>query len=357
MLRPILVAAALAQCWADCSPGTCQSLEPYFYCDLDGRSNAGGGSTISYADCKGIQIVVRTSLALPLRIVQPKDENIFVFKVANIMKRLNVFQNNITNVEERFVVKALLIAFQSDRQYRRLIPKSEVMLEQMWGKVAKWKADLVFGVASPAASCEFCLRMPVQVYEMNSAYNIEPVWKQWQTAVHVSVIKQVMPVQLASLPLRDLLVFLIGYAQDLTAFANGNLWHDCHLGNLLMQQEAGQYHFYWHDFGGVSSGIHPKAEALQDFVRKMGETIAETAKMISTLDSRVNITEPTIEATDTVTLKRQLAEFSHGLRIEVMRSAASQSIRKAVLLSLSRALSRTIYEELEYELKSDLAQA
>ena len=79
--------------------------------------------------------------------------------------------------------------------------------------------------------------------------------------------------------------------------------------------------------------------------------------MISMLDSRVNITEPTIEATDTVTLKRQLAEFSHGLRIEVMRSAASQSIRKAVLLSLSRALSRTIYTELEYELESDLAQA
>ncbi len=119
-----------------------------------------------------------------------------------------------------------------------------VMLEQMWGEVAKWKADLVFGVASPAVSCEFCLRMPVQVYEMNSAHNIEPVWKQRRTAAHVSVIKQVMPVQLASLPLRDLLVFLIGYAQDLTAFANDNLWHDCHLGNLLMQQKAGQYHFY-----------------------------------------------------------------------------------------------------------------
>ena len=99
------------------------------------------------------------------------------------------------------------------------------------------------------------------------------------------------------------------------------------------------YHFYWHDFGGVSSGTHPKAEALQEFVKKMQDTIAETAKMIYTLDSRVNITEPTIEATDTVTLKRQPAEFSHGLRIEVMRSAASQSIRKAVLLSLSRALS------------------
>ena len=178
MLRPILVASALAQCWADCSPGTCQSLEPYFSCDFGGRSNAGGGNTISYADCKGVQIVVRTSLALPSRIVQPKDENIFVFKVPDVMKRLNVFQNNITNIEERFVAKALLIAFQSrliafqsPRQFRRLIPKSEVVLEQMWGEVAKWKADLVFGVASPAASCEFCLRMPVQVYGMNSAYN------------------------------------------------------------------------------------------------------------------------------------------------------------------------------------------
>ena len=318
MLRPILVASALAQCWADCSPGTCQSLEPYFYCGFGGRSNAGGGNTISYADCKGVQIVVRTSLALTSRLVQPKDENIFVFKVEDVMKRLQVFQNNITNIEERFVANA--------------IPNSEVVLEQMRGEVAKWKADLVFGVASPAASCEFCLPVPVPVYRMNSAYKVKPVWQQRQTVVHVSVIKQVMPVQLASLPLRGLLVFLIGYAQDLTAFANVNLWHDCHLGNLLMQQEAGQYHFYWHDFGGVSSGTHPKAEALQEFVKKMQDTIAETAKMISTLDSRVNITEPTIEATDTVTLKRQLAEFSHGLRIEVMRSAASQSIRKAVLL-------------------------
>ena len=201
--------------------------------------------------------------------------------------------------------------------------------------------------------------MPVQVYEWSSdADQILPVWNQQSTTVHVEVIKQVMPLTLASLPLQDLLVFLIGYVQDLTAFAIDNLWHDCHLGNLLMQQKAGQYHFYWHDFGGVSSKTHhPKAMALQEFVRKMQETIAEVADMISRLDPGVNITQPTFKVTDAETLKRQLMEFSHGLRIEVMRSSASQSVRKAVLQSLFRALSRRIYQELEDELKSDLAPA
>ena len=305
--------------------------------------------------------MVRTSLALQSGKVHPSNKNAFVFDVPAVLQGLDAFRTNTTDIEEAFVLQALWIGFQSDqsRRYRRLISKTEAMLEQKWGEEAKWKADLVLGVASPAASCEFCLRVPVRVYEWNSdAGKSQPVWVQRQTAVHVSVIKEAMPVKLGRLPLRDLLVLLVGYVQDLTAFAIDNLWHDCHLGNLLMQQNAGQSRFCWHDFGGVSSGTHhPKAEVLQDFVRKMQETIAEMANMISTLDSGVKITKPTIKATDAVSLQRQLAEFSHDVRVEVMRSAASQSVRKAVLQPLSRSLSRTIYEELEDELKSDLAPA
>ena len=178
-------------------------------------------------------------------------------------------------------------------------------------------------------------------------------------AVHVSIMQQVMPVNLEKLSLPEVLVFLLGYMEDLSTFAGLGLWHDCHLGNLLMQKQKGKkdHVFCWHDFGGVPSGIHPRKAALEEFVRKMRVTINETAEMIHTRDPQITIPEPMFEVAGAAALQRDLREFTQFFRIKVMRSA-DESVRKAVLGGLTSVLSGEILAELERELiQSDLAQA
>ena len=373
MSRPVLVAIALALCGADCRDGTCQTLQSYFECVFDGHGGGGGGNTIASALCKGdIQIVVRASFQLansskPLLVFpqRAEDEDIFFFKREEALRSLRTAgrRGHFNTDEARFVANSLLHGLGNDaRTYRRWIARREVELEQRWREQAVWQAQHAFAVASPAAACEFCLRVPVPLYTWDSENEDFSRHKVDSThTVRVSVMQKVMPLDLESLSLRELLVFLLGYVQDLSTFADLNLWHDCHLGNILMQRQPGRddHAFYWHDFGGVSSGIHPpKAAALEEFVRKMRRTINETAKMILTRDERVSIPEPMFEVADAKTLRRDLQEFTRSLRIEVMRSGANESVRRAVLHMLTSAVSGEVRAELERELiQSALAQA
>ena len=90
---------------------------------------------------------------------------------------------------------------------------------------------------------------------------------------HFSIMQQVRPVDLNRLTLEDMLLFLVGYVQDLTTFAHAHLWHDCHTGNLLQSRLQGGT-FYWHDLAGSSFGTSaPSSQVLEEFISKIKGTL------------------------------------------------------------------------------------
>ena len=221
-MPPVLVAIALALCGADCRDGTCRTLQSYFECVFDGHGGGGGGNTIASALCNGgIQIVVRASFQLasvnsskPLvfksRFPQrAEDEDIFFFNREEALRSLwTAYRRGHFNTDKaRFVAKALLHGLSNDaRPYRRWIAKGEVELEQRWQEQAVWQTQHAFEVASPAAACEFCLRVPVRLYTWDSEnegfsrHNVDS-----PHTVHVSVMQKVMPLDLErSMTLLDL---------------------------------------------------------------------------------------------------------------------------------------------------------
>ncbi|CAE7289979.1 unnamed protein product [Symbiodinium sp. CCMP2456] len=286
MPRPELVAITLAFCVSgrpDCSPGTCQTLQPYFDCAFDGWGTGGGGNTIATAKCGAIagDIVVRTGFQLP-SYVDHGGQPLFFDRAEAVTSLQNL---TFSTAEESFVLHAVAYGLTGDsRHIRRWIPKEELLLEHQWREYSVWKTRLVFEVAAPAAECQFCMHMSVPVYQLGGHQLEEPD----EFTMQVSVMQRLVPVKLSSLPLPDLLQFLVGYVQDLTALAHANIWHDCHIGNVLMQQPEGQdVTFYWHDFAGSSFGTSkPRAEVLKEFIRKMNETIAET---LAALDPTLSV--------------------------------------------------------------------
>ena len=99
MLRPELVAIALAfrvSGYADCSPGTCQTLQPYFKCEFDRWGTAGGGNTIATAKCGDAaagDIVVRTNFQLP-SYVDNGSEPLFFNRMEALMNLQNLEYSN-----------------------------------------------------------------------------------------------------------------------------------------------------------------------------------------------------------------------------------------------------------------------
>ncbi|CAJ1416711.1 unnamed protein product [Effrenium voratum] len=366
MLRPELVAIALAFCVSgrpDCSPGTCQTLQPYFKCEFDGRGTAGGGNTIATANCDpGTDIVVRTSFQLPSHVDNGSQPLFF-----NRMEAFTTLQDlrYVSDCdEERFVLLALAYGFANDNRYlRRWIAKEEILQEHTWRQHSFWKTRLVFQVALPAAECQFCMKMSVPLYQLSeNGRDHHQLEIPDEFIVQVSVMQQVVAMELSTLPLQDLLQFLVGYVQDLTALAHANIWHDCHIGNVLMQQPEGQdVTFYWHDFAGSSFGkSKPRAEVLQEFIRKMRETIQITAETLHAHDPTLSI--PSLSADFFSTninadiLKRHLNEFNAGVQRNVLGWSGDLRLRQAVLRSLGKVLSPGRYEELQLELlKGDLA--
>eukprot|EP00439_Symbiodinium_sp_Y106_P021991 s3117_g2.t1 len=160
---------------------------------------------------------------------------------------------------------------------------------------------LVFEVASPAATCELCVRnLSLPLYSVSESdfdelgtvsrftthfsimQQVRPVDLNRLTledmllflvgyvdelgtvsrfTTHFSIMQQVRPVDLNRLTLEDMLLFLVGYVQDLTTFAHAHLWHDCHTGNLLQSRLQGGT-FYWHDLAGkvLSSERHEELQ-------------------------------------------------------------------------------------------------
>ncbi|CAJ1353038.1 unnamed protein product [Effrenium voratum] len=232
-----------------------------------------------------------------------------------------------------------------------------------WRQHSFWKTRLVFQVALPAAECQLCMKMSVPLYQLSeNGRDHHQLEIPDEFIVQVSVMQQVVAMELSTLLLQDLLQFLVGYVQDLTALAHANIWHDCHIDNVLMQQPEGQdVTFYWHDFAGSSFGkSKPRAEVLQEFIRKMRETIQITAETLHARDPTLSI--PSLSADFFSTninadiLKRHLREFNAGVQRNVLGWSGDLRLRQAVLRSLGKVLSPGRYEELQLELlKGDLA--
>ena len=360
MPRPELVAIALAFCVSgrpDCSPGSCQTLQPYFDCEFDGWGTGGGGNTIATANCDAAarDIVVRTSFQLP-SYVDNGNQPLF-FKRIEAFARLT--NQTYSTPEENFVFQAVGYGLDGDSRYfRRWIPKKELLLEHRWREYSVWKTRLVFEVATPAAECQFCMHMSVPVYQLGGHQLEEPD----EFVMQISVMQQLVPVERSTLPLPDLLQFLVGYVQDLTALAHANIWHDCHIGNVLMQQPEGQdVTFYWHDFAGSSFGnSKPRAEVLKEFIRKMNENIQLTAERLDALDPTLSIPRLSVDIfspdINEEILKRYLREFNLDVQRHVLGWSGDLRLRQAVLRSLGKVLSPGRYEELQLELlKGDLA--
>ena len=360
MPRPELVAITLAFCVSgrpDCSPGTCQTLQPYFDCEFDKWGTGGGGNTIATATCGAVagNIVVRAGFQLP-SYVDNGSQPLFFNRSQAVTSLLKLTRST---PEEHFVVQAVFYGLHGDsRDIRRWIPKKELLLEHQWREYSVWKTRLAFEVAAPAAECQFCMHMSLPVYQLGGHQLEEPD----EFTMHISVMQRLVPVELSALPLPDLLQFLVGYVQDLTALAYANIWHDCHIGNVLMQQPEGQdVKFYWHDFAGSSFGnSKPRAELLKEFIRKMNETIQSTAERLDALDPTLSV--PSLSADisspdiNGEILKRYLRELNLDVQRHVLGWSGDLRLRQAVLRSLGKVLSPGRHEELQLELlKGDLA--
>ena len=325
----------------------------YFNCVFDGHGAAGGGSTIAAAACNTQQIVVRISLEVPSHPDNISEPLFFKREQVVELTRMKSFLLS----EDAFVRKASHIGLSNDaRMYRCSIPHRELKLEQQWREEAFWNLRLVFGIAAPAAACEWCLkgRAPLYVFRDNK-FSVAGSWSRQFTA-HVSIMKKVIPVSLRSLSLEDLVVFLVGYVEDLSAFAHANLWHDCHLANLLMHRQPHTFensiyenNFYWHDFGGVSSTRDtPRPEQLEEFIRKMQETIGKIEARIRDIDQSFSgFPEPSLSTSDANILKMQLREYTKAVQSHVMRWKTDASLLRQVLRSLSRTISPERYAELQ----------
>ena len=355
MSRPELVAVVLVfgVCGrADCSPGTCQTLEPYLQCGFLGSGAAGGGSTIAVAKCQFQEIVVRTSLELPSHRNNNRS-GAMVSETEDLLRALKKLQ--VEEAEDRFVLGAIFYGLQSSTQrpVRRWIPSREHEMEQRWREDALWHIRLVFGVAAPGAECEFCVRThgPVPVYRMQGDKRSRVAPFSEPLTARVSVFQKVAPVNLGALSPQELVCFLVGYVADVSAFAHVNLWHDCHMGNLLMHREPSQDDpiFYWHDFGGVSSSTHsPRPQVLGEFARKIKETISEIEKAAhASIPGFPLIPKLVFDGSHAEHLQMHLRSYTVDVHNRVIGWSGDEKLRREALLSLHRVLSRSRYYALE----------
>ena len=134
MSRPELVAVALvfSVCGrADCSPGTCQTLQPYFQCHFPGSGPAPGGSTVAVAKCLFQEVVVRISLERLSH--RDNRSDAMVSQTDDVLSALESLK--FEEAEDRFVLGALDFGLQSSiqRPFRRWIPTREHEMEQRCG--------------------------------------------------------------------------------------------------------------------------------------------------------------------------------------------------------------------------------
>lgn len=354
MSRPELVAIALVfgVCGrADCRQGTCQTLQPYFQCEFDSSGAAGGGNTIAIAKGPPQDIVVRISLEFPSHRDNGSDPTFFL--AADVLTAVESLRPE--KEEDVFVLQALQFGLQAamlkQRPVRRWISRHAHTMEHRWREEATWNVRLAFGVATFGAECEFCIRMSVPLFRIRGGSLFQVAQFSETYTAHVAIMQKVAPVNLQVLTLQELLFFLVGYVTDLSAFAQANLWHDCHIGNLLMHTRPSQDEpmFYWHDFGGASSRTHsPRPQVLRAFVEKMQATISEIEKAVhARIPGFPSMPEFVWNGKDTGFVQMHLRSYTVEVQNHVMRWSGHEKLRQSVLLSLYEVLPKLRYDELQ----------
>ncbi|CAE7208479.1 unnamed protein product [Symbiodinium sp. CCMP2592] len=357
MLRPELVAIILGFCGcenADCSEGTCQVLSPYFDCEYDQTGAAGGGNTIAPAHCRehATDVVVRASFELPQSYANDSQQKFF-YRV----DALNGLNGRVPQTrEEWFLLRGLGYGLLHDH---RDFDAGSQRRSFSWNTVGEMR--LVFEVASPAATCELCMRnLSLPLYSV-SENDFDELGTVSRFTTHFSIMQQVRPVDLNRLTLEDMLLFVVGYVQDLTTFAHAHLWHDCHTGNLLQSRLQGGT-FYWHDFAGSSFETStPSSQVLEEFI-KINGTLEALELAAERLHAKsLAIPSLAIQRCDTIDanlVETRLRKFNADLQRHVMRLTVDVELRKSVLRALGKVLSSERHEELQLELmKSSAAPA
>ncbi|CAJ1395897.1 unnamed protein product [Effrenium voratum] len=347
---PILF-LALARGLALCRPGSCQALDAFVHCEYDGTGAAGGGNTIATAICPEQHIVVRVALETPS--FASNASGSFIFSVDDMLDELRDVPHD--TAEAEFVRRAIRVGLTNSEQrpLRRWISKQELMAENYWRQKVVWNAGLVFEVASPDVACEFCLPSSRhRVWRIDSHGRWSKTVGRESVTAHVSIMKTVTPLSLTTLSVRELLTMLAGYVEDLSSLAQLNMWHDCHLGNLLMHQRLGkeERYFLWHDFGAASRIRSPSATDLQDFWKKMRDAMNQMKTVIGTMDSSLAHvpTPPLVQSSEPEILKKHLREYAGEVHRYVMTWTGDIHVRRAVLRSLSRALPSHRLDELSF---------
>ncbi|CAJ1385799.1 unnamed protein product [Effrenium voratum] len=370
LLSLLLVVPAAGQC----DEGTCQSLQPYFSCQVDfGEGAAGAGNTITFARCPGIgDVVVRVRLVGGTRSEKHVDA-LEVLRRHLYGQELSLPEQHIAQLpaEDRFVEMAFLSGLTSALRSRPIRPihgKGDGHAELLWREKVRWSMAWVFDIAGPAASCTYCFNDTVLVPLLPLCVR-QPGDHPGQCRFHqkvplpfeleVEVMPRARPIGVAipEMTVLELLVLLTGYTMDLQKMAFLGFLHDNHLGNLLLVTSlTGERKMAWHDFGARSYFHMPTQPQFESFRKLFDESCEMVIAFLKQhsgamgLVAQLNRTKSEwslegIEDLHGVTLK--LATLAERFQEVIMQwTEGCITVRRSLLRTWSRALPPTRLEVL-----------
>ena len=354
-----------------CDEGTCQSLQPYFNCQMDfGSGAAGAGNTITFANCPGIgRVAVRVRLVGDAR----SEKYVNAFEVLRPHLDRNVLQlpeEHLTRLpaEDRFVEVAFLsglFSALSSRPIRPIHGKGEGHAELLWREKVRWSMAGVFDIAGPAATCTYCFNdtalvqfLPLCVRQPGDPAGQCHAHEQLQPPfeLEVEVMSRAMPILqvIPEMSILELLILLTGYTMDLQKMAALGFLHDNHLGNLLLVTSMdGERKMAWHDFGARSYFSSPTPLEIESFSRLLDESytvvIASLERHSSTrgLVAKLNQTKSkwSLEGLDGVS--SHLATLAERFQEVIMEwTEGSITMRRSLLQTWGRSIPPTRLEAL-----------
>jgi len=367
----LLVVLAAGQC----DEGTCQSLQPYFNCQVNfDEGAAGAGNTIALGACAAIgDVVVRVGFVRDSHferyyvnawhVLMPHVGEDRTFYLPHHLDHLPA--------EERFVETVFLAGLWSalrSRPLRPIHPKREVHSELLWRENLRRSVGWVFDIVGPAASCMYC-------FNDTSVVSYLPLCKRqpgdaagWcrpaqgarlPFALEVEVMTRARPVgpSIPQMTISQLLVLLTGYTMDLQKMTYLGFLHDNHVGNLLLVGTGQtQSQMAWHDFGARSYFQNATKEQFESFREHFDMCYDTVIEHLKSRRGTVGLIAELGQIKSEWSLKGivlvrgvsdALATLAEKLQQVIMEWAdGSIDIRRSVLRAWSRALTPTRSEEL-----------
>ena len=366
----LLVVPAAGQC----DEGTCQSLQPYFNCQVSfGEGAAGAGNMIAFAVCRDIgDVVVRVGFVGDshsehyvdaLQVLRPylRENGIFYLPEDHL---------DHLPAEERFVETVFLSGLLSALRSRPIRPihlKREVHSELLWRENLRRSVAWVFDIVGPAASCMYCFNdtavvsyLPLCKRQPGDAAGLCRPAKgaRLPFALEVEIMNRARPVgpSIPQMTISQLLVLLTGYTMDLQKMTYLGFLHDNHFGNLLLVGTGQtQSQMAWHDFGARSYFHEATQEQFESFREHFDicyDTVIGHLKNRGTVGLIAELgqikSEWSLKGIVSVRgVSDALATLAERLQQVIMQWAeGSIDIRRSVLRAWNRALTSTRAEEL-----------